>query len=813
MSLLSQSNRKRLFTIVLGMERYNTDLFLSIKKQFETLCPEFTLNVFHDTELIENRARFEQVISESDLVFSALMVIDESAEILVDSIKKYSPPIVFGFESLPSVMKQNKVGSYSFSEKSEIPKPVKRIAQLIGGGKEEDALYGFVQLQKMTNRIMKFMPESFGGEKFHDARVWMTVGTYWTNNGEENIINMLLYTANQLFGKKIKYDSPKEFQSYGLYHPEHYASEKSFFHDIKSYTKWEKKSGRLDEKKPKVGLLFSRKHILTGQTYPNEVIKGFEAAGFRVFACYALGIELHIVARTWFRELKVDSIVNLFGFPLVGGPAGSTKAGLANPSAQEILSEINSPYIVAQPLFVQSEESWEKHGVNPIQSMIMFSLPEMDGAVSPVVLGALENEKITIRKTRLNRLIAQLSKFISLKKKSNHEKKIGIVLYNYPPNQGKIGTAALLQVPNSLLNIVKSLQREGYDTGDFLERYEQNPESFLEDLNASLQSDRIAQQLKAEESPILASLKNYREWISEKDESRIEARWGATPGDLSLYGKDQFILGGFVFGNLYIGPEPQLFIQGDPMRLLFDKENTPHHQYIMFYKWLDRHFKADAVIHFGMHGTSEWMPGLQLGLSDNCWSDSLLGAMPQFYIYPMNNPSEANIAKRRGYSTIISHAIPPYARAGLYKEFQALKDLIDDYRIGRDSEELRRAISIKVSLLGIELDINPLLKESDYNRYISDVMAYLKQMEARLICADLHTFGENPNAETMTELITESLKNQHELGLLHLAAKANGIDDIHHIFIKAKEGDERAIAKKSEIEAFCKSLVENLIVK
>ena len=117
-------------------------------------------------------------------------------------------------------------------------------------------------------------------------------------------------------------------------------------------------------------------------------------------------------------------------------------------------------------------------------------------------------------------------------------------------------------------------------------------------------------------------------------------------------------------GNVWIGVQPALGVEGDPMRLLFDRDLTPHPQYAAFYHWLERTFAADAVVHFGMHGTVEWLPGQPLGNSGLSWSDVLLGNMPNVYVYAANNPSESIVAKRRGYGTIISHNVPPYGRAG-----------------------------------------------------------------------------------------------------------------------------------------------------
>ncbi|KAF5843565.1 CobN/magnesium chelatase [Dunaliella salina] len=165
---------------------------------------------------------------------------------------------------------------------------------------------------------------------------------------------------------------------------------------------------------------------------------------------------------------------------------------------------------------------------------------------------------------------------------------------------------------------------------------------------------------------------------------RMQKQWG----DLSSYrgimssASGQLVVPGLRAGNVYIGVQPLLGLEGDPMRLLFERDLTPHPQYAAFYKWLQHENKTDVVLHFGMHGTVEWLPGSPLGNNGLSWSDVLMGDLPNVYVYAANNPSESIIAKRRGYGTIVSHNVPPYGRAGLYKQLATLRDFIQEWREG-----------------------------------------------------------------------------------------------------------------------------------
>ena len=244
----------------------------------------------------------------------------------------------------------------------------------------------------------------------------------------------------------------------------------------------------------------------------------------------------------------------------------------------------------------------------------------------------------------------------------------------------------------------------------------------------------------------------------------MEKQWGnltqtgiKTIGDRSENGtfSARFQVGGIELGNIWIGVQPPLGIAGDPMRLMFEKDMTPHPQYAAFYKWLQNEFQADAVIHFGMHGTVEWLPGSSLGNTGYSWSDVLLGDLPNLYIYAANNPSESMLAKRRGYGVLISHNVPPYGRAGLYKE------LINEYREDTQKNELLREDIIQKIVdsglnkdcqfsegqkLGIDFTVEnaKLFSKQALNDYFVQIYDYLQVVEQRLFSSGLHILGEKP---------------------------------------------------------------------
>jgi magnesium chelatase subunit H len=149
----------------------------------------------------------------------------------------------------------------------------------------------------------------------------------------------------------------------------------------------------------------------------------------------------------------------------------------------------------------------------------------------------------------------------------------------------------------------------------------------------------------------------------------VESVWGPAPGRHQTDGRGVFVLGAR-FGNVFVGLQPVFGYEGDPMRLLFEGSFAPTHAFTTFYRWLRADFRADVLLHFGMHGALEFMPGKQAGVGRGCWPDRLIGNLPNVYLYAANNPSEATLAKRRSNAVTVTHLTPPLAKAGLYRGFR-----------------------------------------------------------------------------------------------------------------------------------------------
>ncbi|MEI7789333.1 MAG: magnesium chelatase subunit H, partial [Chlorobiaceae bacterium] len=708
------STRRKVVAIV-GLEQYNAGLWKKIKG---LLSSEADLTQLSDVDLEKQNPEAANAIHEADCVFMSMINFKEQIDwFKLQLDQSTNEKTIFVFESMPEAMSLTKVGNYSVGDgKAGMPDMVKKIASMLVKGRDEDALYGYMKLMKIMRTILPLVPK-----KAKDFKNWLLVYSYWMQPTAENIANMFRLILREYFNENVTVGAIVDVPNMGIYHPDAPA----YFKDIKSYKSWLKKRGINIDKGQKIALLFFRKHLLQEKTYIDNTIRTFEKHGIHLFPAFVTGVEGHVLVRDWLIKEEIDLLVNMMGFGLVGGPAGSTKPGTAAEARHEIMSKLDVPYIVAQPLLTQGFESWHELGVSPMQMTFTYAIPEMDGAICPIILGALQDGKIETVPERINRLAGLVSQWLRLREAANRDKKLAFIVYDYPPGLGKKASAALLDVPRTLFAVLHRLKKEGYNVGTLPE----SADALFTALDKA--TDHQIQQNRAD--ALNVSYDTFKELTSSKERERIEDRWNKFPGDIVPMGDQDVFVGGIRFGNIFIGVQPRIGMQGDPMRLLFDKENTPHHQYIAFYRWISREFKAHAMVHVGMHGSVEWMPGLQTGLTGDCWPDALLGEVPHFYIYPVNNPSESTIAKRRGLATMVSHVVPPLSRAGLYKELPALKDLLVDFReryltasydgTGEGSG-IEEAIMQKAELLNLTDDC-PRRESEGFGDFVSRLYIYI----------------------------------------------------------------------------------------
>merc|ERR1711988_734880 len=507
------------------------------------------------------------------------------------------------------------------------------------------------------------------------------------------------------------------------------------------------------ESAPTVGIILQKSHINTkDECHYTSLIAELESRGARVVCIYSGALDFSGPLEQYFYDkygnVAVDTVVNLTGFSLVGGPAAQD-----HEKAVEVLRKLDRPYLVAVPLVFQSMEEWKASelGLHPVQVALQVSLPEIDGAIEPIIFAGREGAtgRSVPLADRIDLLATRALKWAELRKLENKDKKLAITIFSFPPDKGNVGTAAYLNVFDSILSCMKELVRQGYTIPDVPDTAEQLMNEVLHDKEARFDSPELNVAYRMPVSEYEKLTPYYRE---------LEENWGPAPGNLNTDGKDMLVYG-IRYGNVFIGIQPTFGYEGDPMRLLFSKSASPHHGFAAYYSFIEKIFKADAVLHFGTHGSLEFMPGKQVGMAGSCYPDSLIGNIPNLYYYAANNPSEATIAKRRSYANTISYLTPPAENAGLYKGLKELSELVSSYQGLRENNVRGPSIvnSIVATARQCNLDKDVELPAEDDNTaelsleerdtVVGKVYSKIMEIESRLLPCGLHTVGVPPTAE------------------------------------------------------------------
>ncbi|MBE9019126.1 magnesium chelatase subunit H, partial [Chroococcidiopsidales cyanobacterium LEGE 13417] len=386
---------------------------------------------------------------------------------------------------------------------------------------------------------------------------------------------------------------------------------------------------------------------------------------------------------------------------------------------------------------------------------------------------------------RIEAVAQRAMKWANLRRKPKLDKKVAITVFSFPPDKGNVGTAAYLDVFGSIYEVMQALRNNGYDVQDLPESPKELMEQVIHDAQAQYSSPElnVAYRMSV---PEYEALTPYSQ--------KLEENWGPPPGHLNSDGQNLLVYGK-QFGNVFIGVQPTFGYEGDPMRLLFSRSASPHHGFAAYYTYLEQIWQADAVLHFGTHGSLEFMPGKQMGMSGDCYPDNLIGMIPNLYYYAANNPSEATIAKRRSYAETISYLTPPAENAGLYKGLKELSELIGSYQTLKDSGRgipIVNTIMDKCRMVNLDQDINLPQQDAkdmtaeERDNIVGLVYRKLMEIESRLLPCGLHVIGKPPSAEeaiaTLVNIAGLDRAEEEIQSLPRIIANSVGrdIDEIYH---------------------------------
>lgn len=791
--------------VVITLDNHLSGAFQRAQQQFERANPGVTIHFHAAADWEEKAGALDAAradIARGDIILVTMLFLEDHIRAVLPALqaRRDSCDAIVGLMSAADIVKLTRMGDYSMDKPAT--GALAMIKKLRGTGKPgASSGKGQMAMLRRLPKLLKFVPGTA-----QDVRAYFLTLQYWLAGSDDNIVDLIRalidrYAAGERAGLrgKMKAAAPRDYPEVGVYHPAIPARMSSKLSDLP----------RRRGTKGTVGVLMLRSYVLAKDAaHYDGVIAALEARGLDVIPAFAGGLDGRpAIEQLFMKDGKstVDAVINLTGFSLVGGPAYNDTA-----AAEAILTKLDRPYIAAHPVEFQTLQAWgaNRQGLLPLESTMMIAIPELDGGTQPMVFGGRSDGTDTactgcqrgctfpatgaVRQMescgeRAEALAGRVLKMIELRRSAEVNRRVAIVLFNFPPNAGAAGTAQFLAVFESLHATLTRLASEGYDV-EIPATVDDLREAILGG-NAARYGTEANVHAKVSADTIVAR----ETWLNE-----IEAAWGPAPGKLQSDGTSVQILGA-QFGNVFIGIQPALGIEGDPMRLLFEGRFAPTHAFAAFYRWLREDFKAHAVLHFGTHGSLEFMPGKQTGLTADCWPDRLIGDLPNIYLYAANNPSEGVLAKRRSGATLVSYLTPALTNSGVYKGLADLKASVDRWRSLEPGDEQAEPLAEMIAVQAEALDLDG----SD----VTTLAAKLYEIERELIPQGLHVAGLAATREERIDMILASAEGRDQpLSRDTVEALVDGKLKADTPLLKDMAALDKALATNHELDGIVRAL-------
>lgn len=647
--------------------------------------------------------------------------------------------------------------------------------------------------------------------------------SYFMAGGAANVAHALRYAAAMHLGYDGGFAPPRPMPAHGLYHPDLL---------ITTPEEW---SQHRTLHRPVAVVLFYRAHALSGNLeFVDTAIRAAEGRGFAAIGVFtsslrdsdASGVPLALRLLSAFP----DVIINTVSFPVFI----LSSLDLAVREARDTPFEAIGVPLIQAICCGTPRAAWSasERGLSPSEAAMNIALPECDGRIISVPISFKENHRYLPDAERTRRVADFAHRLAVLRGKSNAKKRVAIILSNAGGKAQRIGGAVGLDTPASLLRWLIEMRAAGYEVGA------------LPDSSDALMRQLLAEGAYDDKLPLHPSTAwrmpraRYARWFGAQSagfQTSLSTMWG-TPSVagptvappfwrgnqqsarrsplLALHepysDDDGYLFSGLTFGNILIAIQPPRGFGVDPEAVYHAPDLPPCHHYAAFYRWLADEWRADAIIHFGTHGTLEWLPGKSMALSADCAPDALLGDLPLFYPFVVNNPGEGAQAKRRTHAVIVDHLVPPLCHAETYGPLATLSRLVEEYYRAEVLDPnklpvLRRQVWDLVRSAQLEDDLKQirLQRHGDHNHpwderineqgipralerlsgrgfahLLEDLDAYLCDLGRAQIRGGLHIFGAPPEGTALVDLLFAILRSPNGTvpSLVDAVTRACGID-------------------------------------
>ncbi|MCP5268837.1 MAG: cobaltochelatase subunit CobN [Zoogloeaceae bacterium] len=599
---------------------------------------------------------------------------------------------------------------------------------------------------------------------------------YYVNGARPNFENFFRTLAAHRKGQALDdIPPPVIFPKVAIYHPK---APQLIFADTAAYLRW--KGIDLARKPPVIGIALHQTYIASEQTaFIDDLIARIEAAGAVPLAWYApvMGPQAGLLKVNG--QLVADAVINT---QIVLDPEGRKKE----------LAALGIPFIQALSYRRGDEADWraDPQGVPLMDIPFFLAQGEYAGISDAIIAGAQQkgDEQVTVIPAQSAAVVNKAVNLVRLQRLPNAEKKLAVMFWNYPPGEKNL-SASYLNLPRSLAATLTSLKAAGYDAPPEEEAVLiNNLQQLLSPFYRDGTLPRLLRNGLAEKMPVAT----YRDWLSKQAEPvrrELAERWGE-PEKSSMVirenGQAYFVIPRFIAGKVMFTPQaPRGEKWEDKEKALYHSTKAlPSHFYLAQYLWLRQHWKADALVHFGTHGSQEWLPGKERGLSVSDYPLLAVSDVPVIYPYIVDNIGEALQAKRRGRATIVTHQTPPFAPAGLHEVTVRIHDLLHAWLAQDDGavkQQLAADLTMAVRKERIDKDMgwSEARVAAEFPAFVNALHDHLHELAQTAQPLGLHTFGTAPReAHRLGTVMLMLGKSFWEAAAKYVGVKDEDLDEM-----------------------------------
>lgn len=620
-------------------------------------------------------------------------------------------------------------------------------------------------------------------------------------SSSENLRRMLLFIGAKHLGRELKIEPPQEVDREGLYHPD----SDVLFPSAGAFQVWSRSRGIFADAKPRLLVAVHGTHLAFQQPrVVDALIREAERQG-------AVAVAIIDGRSKWYEDQAAA-----FGPHAVVHTchSGDTVA---------FRKALNVPHL--QSIFIrkQSINEWQQSLDGLSSSELAFHIigQELIGGIEPQVAAGTNSghgsaEAFQPIPDRVEHLVRRALGHAKLARIPVAQKKLAVVYYDREMGKGELmrgsSTGMHLNAPRSLVNVLKAMQQHGYAVSP-IPQHDDELLGWMMDRGrqigvwAPAELDRMVRH----GSPALVPEDQYRNWyqkyVPADRQKQLEEKWGPAPGKFMVWGdgsKKYIVIPRIQLGNVVLLPQPlrgELHGKDEASAQTHDKITTPPHNYLATYFWLEHEYGAQAVIHFGTHGSEFALPGKPNGLARRDWCDVIMGSMPNFNPWIVENMVESSPVRRRVYGTLVSHLPPPIVNAGLSDELANLHETVDKWETmeeGALKEKFREEITRQVKACHLDADLK-LTIPTEGKLELADVAKvsdYLHAIQEETTPTSLHVFGERPRQDLLIPYLLNILRSPFLKSLAAMQHDHQHAADIEHDHDHANHHALRPLAER-----------------